>query len=193
MEQTNLDRLYKALKADGYDMPGLSQFRADMADETKLRNLYNNLSSEYELPEWGEFRSDMGIAERVWSPQGVSTMDDAPLDIAGVKGKGATEAQMQETRTLEQQAKAGEYQAPKAGEAHKVYHTDPNNPDNILRADTITRTKRGNAAIVEVEKPEVMGSSGGNTWQADGPFRLRPQRRWPVAVWLASRCSRAST
>ena len=157
-----IDELYDALMLDGAVTKSRDNFRDYVNDENNRRKLYDALKADGAVTSntFDEFSNKLGFnapAERSYSPQGVSTMDDVPQNIAGVKGKGATEAQMQETRTLEQQAKAGEYQAPKAGEAHKVYHTDPNNPDDILRADTITRTKRGNAAIVEVEKPTVQG------------------------------------
>jgi len=61
--QDNLKTLHRNLLKEGYQIPiDYSKFQMDMRDDNKIQKLWGNLKSEYDLPEFDKFKSDMGMA-----------------------------------------------------------------------------------------------------------------------------------
>jgi len=60
--QDNLKTLHRNLLREGYQIPAdYSKFQMDMRDDNKIQKLWGNLKSEYDLPEFDKFKSDMGM------------------------------------------------------------------------------------------------------------------------------------
>lgn len=64
MEQDDkLKKLYDNISKE-YDLPAYEQFRNDMQDETKRKKLYDAVSKDYDLPDYNTFSSDMGVKKK---------------------------------------------------------------------------------------------------------------------------------
>ena len=60
--QDNLKTLHRNLLKEGFEIPtDYSKFQTDMRDDSNIKKLWGNLKSEYDLPEFDKFKSDMGM------------------------------------------------------------------------------------------------------------------------------------
>jgi len=65
MEQDDkLKKLYENVSKE-YDLPAYDEFRKDMQDDTKRKKLYDAVSKDYDLPDYDTFSSDMGVKKKV--------------------------------------------------------------------------------------------------------------------------------
>lgn len=65
--EDKLKTLYGNLVKEGYDLPDIETFRADMADPAKSNKLHSSLVSEgYELPDYDTFLNDMGLKKKTF-------------------------------------------------------------------------------------------------------------------------------
>ena len=57
-------RLYNNIKSE-YDLPDFNTFKADMSDSNKAKRLHNTLVSDgYDVPEYDVFSVDMGLKKK---------------------------------------------------------------------------------------------------------------------------------
>jgi GNAT superfamily N-acetyltransferase len=66
-----LKSLYNNVSAE-YDLPDYETFVADMQDEVKRKKLYDAISTSYELPDYETFSADMGLKKKEPTTQDLS-------------------------------------------------------------------------------------------------------------------------
>ena len=63
MPNDNLKKLYDNVSKE-YELPDYATFEADMRDDTKRRKMYDAISADYELPDFETFTVDMGVKKK---------------------------------------------------------------------------------------------------------------------------------
>lgn len=61
--EDNLKKLYDNVSKE-YDLPDFDTFKTDMQDSTKLRRLYDNVGQTFDLPDYETFVADMGLGKK---------------------------------------------------------------------------------------------------------------------------------
>ena len=84
MNGDNLKRLYDNVSKE-YELPDFETFKNDMQNEENLKKFYSSVSANYELPSYDEFVLDMGLKKK----EGTTSVSKTPTTPSAPSGEEA--------------------------------------------------------------------------------------------------------